>query len=198
MVYLVSMSGIYLTLGKMAVELEALDDFYTPYVGKNFRGNMNTSIIRTNKGRTLMLQHDVSSPRVYSRLHLVSGTKGMAQEYPTPGRIALEDSKAGHGKWLAAEEYEKLKKKYEHPLTKKMGALAKRDGGHGGMDFLIVWRLIECLRHGLPLDIDVYDAALWSSIGELSEKSNAKRSRSIDVPDFTRGSWKNNKPLEMV
>jgi len=194
--YMVSMSSNDFTLGKLAKEFAATDATYQPYVGKSFRGNMNTSIIRTNKGRTLMLQHDVSSPRVYSRLHLVSGTKGMAQEYPLPGKIAL-DGKIGHDKWLSKEDYEKVAKEYEPPLLKKMGALAKKDGGDGGMDFLIVWRLIECLRNGLPMDIDVYDAALWSSIGELSALSIAKRSGSIDVPDFTRGAWKNNKPLEI-
>ena len=80
---------------------------------------------------------------------------------------------------------------------KKIGEVAKQVGGHGGMDFLMDWRTIDCLRNGLPLDQDVYDAALWSSIGPLSEWSVAHRSNSIDVPDFTRGAWKTNAPIDI-
>jgi hypothetical protein len=75
--------------------------------------------------------------------------------------------------------------------------MAKQVGGHGGMDFLMDWRLIDCLRNGIPVDHDVYDAALWNAISPLSEWSVAHRSASIDVPDFTRGSWKDNRPVEM-
>ena len=82
-------------------------------------------------------------------------------------------------------------KKYEHPLWKKMGELATKGGGHGGMDWLMAWRMVDCLHRGEPLDQDVYDAAAWSSVGPLSEKSIAARSQSVDVPDFTRG------PLEV-
>ena len=75
---------------------------------------------------------------------------------------------------------------------------ASRGAGHGGMDFIMDWRLIDCLRNGLPLDQDVYDAALWSVIGPLSEWSVANRSNSIDVPDFTNGSWETNKPVDIT
>jgi hypothetical protein len=152
---------------------------------------MNTTTIRTKTGRTIMLQHDVSSPRPYSRIHLVSGTKATAQKYPLPGRIATSHE------WLSEPEYQELEKKYQPEIVKRVGELAKQVGGHGGMDFLMDWRLIDCLRNGLPLDQDVYDAALWSSIGPLSEWSVAHRSNSIDVPDFTGGSWKTNKPVDI-
>lgn len=189
--YLVSMSSDDFMMQDMARRLAASDDTYQPFVGKTFRGNMNTTTIRTDKGRTIMLQHDVTSPRPYSRIHLVSGTKGIARKWPEPARIAT-----GH-EWASAEEFESLEEKYTPEITKRLGAMAKKIGGHGGMDFLMDWRLIDCLRNGLPLDMDVYDAALWSAIAPLSEWSVANRSNSVDVPDFTAGAWKTNKPVDI-
>ena len=190
--YLVSMSGNDFMMGAMADELAAKDDFYKPYAGNTFRGNMNTSIIRTNKGRTIMVQHDVTSPNVYSRIHKISGTKGSALKYPLPGRIST-----GH-EWLSAEEFKAVEQKYMPNIVKKVGDMAKRVGGHGGMDFLMDWRTIDCLRNGLPLDQDVYDAALLSSIFSLSEQSVKKRSAAVDVPDFTSGAWKTNQPVDIL
>lgn len=190
--YLVSMSNNDFMMAPLAKELAAKDDFYKPYASKTFRGNMNTTTIRTVKGKTIMIQHDVSSPRPYSRLHTFSGTKGVAQKYPEPARIANS-----HERWLTAEELKEVEQKYQPPIVKKVGELAKQVGGHGGMDFLMDWRMIDCLRNGLPLDLDVYDAALWSSITHLSQKSLSNRSNSIDVPDFTRGSWKTNAPVDI-
>ena len=190
---LVSMQSADSSMEAMAKELAAKDDFYKPFANKKFRGNMNTSIIRTNKGRTIMLQHDVSSPNVYSRIHKISGTKASALKYPLPGKIAI-----GHEKWVSDEEYQKLEAQYTPPIVKKIGEMAKQVGGHGGMDFLMDWRTIDLLRNGLPLDIDVYDAALWSSISPLSEWSVAHHSSPITVPDFTAGSWKTNKPVDLT
>src|SRR5690606_8849803 len=90
-----------------------------------------------------------------------------------------------------------VEEKFQPAIVKKVGEMAKKVGGHGGMDFLMNWRLIDCLRNGLPLDQDVYDAALWSAIAPLSEESVANRSRSVDVPDFTRGAWKTNAPVDI-
>ena len=73
-----------------------------------------------------------------------------------------------------------------------------RGAGHGGMDFMMDWRLIDCLRNGLPLDQDVYDAALWSAVAPLSETSVANRSSSVNVPDFTNGAWKTNEPVDIT
>jgi hypothetical protein len=191
MEYLTSMSTNDFTMHKRALELSAEDDFFIPFTEDKYRGNMNTSLIRTNKGRTIMVQHDVSSPRPYSRIHLISGTKGVARKYPSPERIAL-----GHS-WLDAEEYNEIKEKYTPEILRRVGAIARQVGGHGGMDFIMDWRLIDCLRNGLPLDQDVYDAALWSSVTPLSEWSVANRSNSIEVPDFTAGSWKDNSPHDI-
>jgi hypothetical protein len=190
--HLVSMSTADFQMADMANEKAAKDPFYQPFAGKTYRGNMNTTLIRTQKGKTIMLQHDVTTPRPYSRIHLVSGTKGIARKYPSPARIAF-----GHG-WIKEAEYKALEEKYTPPIIKKVGDLAKKVGGHGGRDFIMDWRLIDCLRNGLPLDQDVYDAALWTAAGLLSEKSVAKGSRSVDVPDFTRGAWKTNKPVNLT
>lgn len=195
--YLVSMSSNDYMLRAKADELAARDPDFKKYAGKDYRGNMNTTTIRTSKGKTIMLQHDVSSPRPYSRLHLISGTKGAAQKYPLPedgvqGRISH-----GH-EWVKAEEFKVLEEKYQPEIVKRVGELAKKVGGHGGMDFLMDWRLVDCLRNGLPLDQDVYDAASWSVISPLSEWSVANKSNSIDIPDFTNGSWKKNKPVDMA
>ena len=190
---LVSVSSNDFTMGATAKALAAQDSFYQEYAGKDFRGNMNTTTVRTKKGRTIMIQHDVSSPRPYSRIHLVSGTKATARKWPGPARIATS-----HDNWLPEAEFKALEKQYQPELISKIGEMAKKIGGHGGMDFLMDWRLIDCLRNGLALDQDVYDAALWSAIGPLSEWSVANRSNSIDVPDFTAGAWKNNKPVDIT
>jgi glycosyl hydrolase family 109/GFO/IDH/MocA oxidoreductase family protein len=190
--HMVSMSTNDFTLNNLAKEMAATDDFFKPYVDKPYRGNMNTTFIRTNKGKSIMLQHDVSTLRPYSRIHMVSGTKAIAQKYPAPEKIAF-----GHS-WIKQEELDDLYKKYSPPIVNHIGNIAKEVGGHGGMDFIMDWRLIDCLRNGLPLDQNVYDAAAWSSIFYLSQQSVANRSRSIDVPDFTKGAWKTNQPHDMT
>jgi Oxidoreductase family, NAD-binding Rossmann fold len=190
--HLVSMSTNDFTLNNMAKYMAAKDDFFKPYVDKTYRGNMNTTLIRTNKGKTLMVQHDVSTIRPYSRIHLVSGTKGAAQKWPGPQRIAF-----GHS-WVKTEELKQLEEKYAPPIVKHIGNIAKEVGGHGGMDFIMDWRLIDCLRNGLPLDQDVYDAAAWSCLMPLSERSVTKKSKTVDIPDFTRGGWQTNKPLDLT
>ena len=163
---------------------------------ENFRGDMNSTLIKCAKGQTIMIQHDVSTPRPYSRIHMLQGTKGIARKYPKK-QIALIDHDHGH-KWLDSAEMKELKAKYEHPLTRTIGEIAKKVGGHGGMDFIMDYRLVYCLKNGLPLDKDVYDAAAWSCIVPLSLKSVAKDGCTVEVPDFTRGAWKTNAPLGIV
>jgi Oxidoreductase family, NAD-binding Rossmann fold len=190
--HLVSMSTNDFTMNDMVKGLATKDDFFTPYVDKPYRGNMNTTLIRSHKGKTIMVQHDVSTIRPYSRIHLLSGTKGAAQKWPGPARIAF-----GHS-WAKPEELKKLEEQYAPPIVKHIGSIAKEVGGHGGMDFIMDWRLIDCLRNGLPLDQDVYDAAVWSCIMPLSERSVSKKSRTVDIPDFTRGAWQTNKPVDLT
>ena len=189
--YLTSLSTKDFHMRAHAEKLAEDDSFFATYATKNYRGNMNTTVVKTKKGKSIMIQHDVTSPRPYSRIHLISGTKGMAQKWPT------EVISSGHSE-LKEEDMKVLQEKYTPEIVKKVGEMAKQIGGHGGMDFMMDWRLIDCLRNGLPLDQDVYDAALWSAITPLSEWSVANRSNSIDVPDFTAGSWQNNAPVDIT
>ncbi len=189
--YLTSVSSHDFQMKTKAEELAAEDMYFSSFASKKYRGNMNTTVVKTKNGKTIMIQHDVTSPRPYSRLHVVSGTEGFAQKYPEQ-KVAQ-----GHS-FMNEEEMKELEKKFTPEIVQKVGELAKQVGGHGGMDFMMDWRLIDCLRNGLPLDQDVYDAALWSCISPLSEWSVANRSNSIDVPDFTAGNWKTNKPVSIT
>lgn len=158
-------------------------------------GDINTSIIKTHLGRTIMVQHDTTTPRPYTRLNLIQGTNGVFAGFPN--RIALEQGGSGNfHEW--DYDMEKWYQKYDHPLWTRMGQEAERNGGHGGMDFLMVWRMIYCLRNGVPLDQDVYDGAAWSAVFPLSKASVADRGNSKDFPDFTRGQWQRGKPLGIV
>ncbi len=188
--YLVSMEGNDFMMQARARELAAKDEFFKPFADKEYRGNINTSIIRTVKGRTIMVQHDATSPRgPHTTIHHITGTKGMAQEYPLPARISKDLSG-----WVSQAEFDALAKEFTPAIITRIGELTKQVGGHGGGDLLEDWRLIDCLRNGLPLDQDVYDAAAWSSVGPLSEWSVMNRSNSIDIPDFTAGAWEKNLP----
>ena len=189
--YLTALSSNDFHMGAKARELAATDDFFDPYVGADYRGNMNTTMIKTHNGRSIMVQHDVSSPRPYSRIHLVSGTKAFARKWPS------EIIAQGH-RPLDEEQVKALEEEFTPEIVRKVGAMAKKVGGHGGMDFIMRWRLIDCLRNGLPLDQDVYDAALWSAVAPLSETSVANRSSSVNVPDFTNGAWKTNEPVDLT
>jgi len=188
--FLTSVSSNDFTLNNIAKELAAKDPSYSKYVNRPFSGNMNTSIIKTIRGRTIMLQHDISSPRPKSARYLISGTKATVQYDTEPARISIN-----HEGWVSQEVFKQLEEKYTLPFVSKMGAKAKEIGGHEGMDFLMDWRLMDCLRNGLPLDYDVYDAAAWSSIVPLTAWSVANQSRPIKVPDFTCSSWKKNNPV---
>lgn len=189
--YMVSMSSDDFMTGKKIAELAKTDSFYDKYNTNSYNGNMNTSVIRTEKGRTIMLQYDTTSPRSYSRIHMLSGTKAACMKYPFPARISVGSN------WVSEEEMKQLSETYMPEIYKRVGSMAKRVGGHGGMDFVMTWRLIDCLRNGLPLDQDVYDAAAWSVIIPLSKMSVGNKSKSIEIPDFTRGSYKTNTPLDV-
>ena len=172
-------------------------------------GDVNTSLIRTVGGKTIMLQHTVSTPRPYTRLQTVQGTRGMITGclWSKPGdrrkedwRMALEtkcgDFKAE--KWMSDEAFAEIREKYKHPLWKTIGELAKKMGGHGGMDYIQDARWSYCMRMGHPLDTSVYDLATTSCLCELTEKSATNRSQTLDVPDFTRGAWKTAPKMDVV
>jgi predicted dehydrogenase len=154
-------------------------------------GDVNTSLVKTASGKTIMVQHDTNLPRPYSRIHQLQGTKGIFQGYPN--RLYIEGRGREH-QWVDAET---LYAEFEHPLLKDLAARSA-GAGHGGMDYVEDYRLIKCLREGLPTDMNVYDAAALSCLVELTAESNARRSRAIDVPDFTRGRWRTNPKLDIL
>ena len=149
---------------------------------KYVTGDHNTAILKTAKGKTVMLQHNVSNPRPYTRHNRVQGTKGAFEDYPP--RVYVEGQPGGE-RWTTIDEW---KKTHTDPLWTRLGDRAK-NGGHGGMDFIMAWRLVQTLREGLVPDFDVYDAAAWSAPFPLSEMSVAKNGASMKFPDFTRGEW---------
>jgi hypothetical protein len=154
-------------------------------------GDVNASLIQTANGKTIYVSHDTNLPRPYSRIHMVQGTKGIFQGYPH--RVHLEGSSPGH-RW---EDWRDRLEEFDHPLWKDLEERSA-GAGHGGMDFIEDYRLVKCLREGLPTDMNVYDAAAISAVGPLSEWSVANGSRPADFPDFTRGRWETWPRLEIV
>jgi hypothetical protein len=188
--YLSSLSSIDFMMGRKAREIGYTDETGKSYNNANFRGNMNITIIRTNKGRSIMIQHDVTSPRPRPNTHdLISGTKGICLwSVPKIGITGQED-------WMPVEEVKALEEKYTPEMTKRFNEIFKQAGNPVSSDSgdnIEEWRLIDCLRNGIPMDVNVYDAALYASIGPLSEWSVANQSSSVVVPDFTCGAWKTN------
>ena len=169
-------------------------------------GDLNTSLIKTEVGRTIMVQWDETSPRPYSRHNLIQGTLGTLAGFPT--RVAFDsetnvknrisEESVDYHSWIQGKDLEKVYDKYDHPLYKRLGDLAKKMGGHGGMDFMMRYRIIECLRNGLPLDQNVYEGCFWSAVGPLSGNSIEQGGAPQKFPDFTRGNWKSTQPLDII
>jgi hypothetical protein len=166
-------------------------------------GDINTSLIHCASGRTILLQHDTATPRPYSRLNSVVGTNGSFAGFAN--RIALEyegGRKRMRGRVEAYHQWETDMapwfEAWDHPLWKRLSQDALRNAGHGGMDYVMLWRLVWCLRNGQPLDQDVYDAASWSAVFPLSCDSVADRGNACEFPDFTRGRWRQTPPLGIV
>lgn len=167
----------------------------------NYRnGDHTTTLIRTENGKVIEIQHDVMNPQPYNRLYQLTGTKGFANKYPTEGyavdarQLAAAghqpkvDNLSSHG-FMPESEKQALEEQYRHPILKKYGEMAKEVGGHGGMDFIMDSRLVYCLQNGLPLDMDVYDLAEWCCLAELGTLSMDNNCASVTFPDFTRGHW---------
>lgn len=167
-------------------------------------GDHTTTLIRTEGEKVIELQHDVMNPQPYNRLYQLTGTRGFANKYPVEGYAVDASQLKATGNQpkvddLSAHDFmpdaqrKALEEKYESPILKKFGKLAKEVGGHGGMDFIMCARLIYCLQNGLPLDMDVYDLAEWCAIAELSAISLDNDSSPVTFPDFTRGLWNKEK-----
>jgi predicted dehydrogenase len=162
-------------------------------------GDMNSTMIKTELGKTILLQFDVHTGRPYSRINKVVGTKAVHDGYPSRLYIDKDELSFWGHKWLDEKEYKKYKTKYQHPLIGKLKSISENfKQGHGGMDFVMIYRLIRCLNLGLPLDINLYDSVMWSAITPLSELSVASNSLSISIPDFTGGNWINKNSLEIM
>lgn len=207
----------YMNLGRGDDNFKSIVSFSTPSVGradyakKNYAddhkwnaldfkgGDLNTSIIKTTIGRTIMIQWDETSPRPYSRHNLIQGSKGTLAGFPT--RVALEGGVEGltdnHHRWVQGEKLEALYEKYDHPMYKRLNDKTK-ESGHGGMDGMMVYRIVECLQKGLPLDQNVYEGCFWSAVAPLSEQSVAQGGAAQKFPDFTRGNWKTTSPLGII
>ena len=162
-------------------------------------GDHTMTMIRTKNGKTIHIQHDVMTPRPYSRMYQLTGTKGFANKYPFQGYALEPDQLEGEEmpnlekldshQYLSREQHQALVEKYMHPIIREVGAMAREVGGHGGMDFMMDYRMVYCLQHGLPLDMDVYDLAEWCCLAPLSALSIENGSAPVAVPDFTRGAW---------
>ena len=162
-------------------------------------GDLNTSIIKTKIGRTILVQWDETSPRPYTRHNLIQGTNGILAGFPT--RVALEGGIKGisdsHHRWVQGADLSAVYEKYDHPLYKRLNDKTK-NSGHGGMDGMMMYRIVECLQKGLPLDQNVYEGCYWSAVAPLSERSVASDGLPQFFPDFTRGNWKETKQLEII
>jgi predicted dehydrogenase len=207
----------YMNLARNEDNFNSLVSFSTPSMGrkkyaeKNYAadhkwnkldykgGDMNTTIIKTTLGRTIMVQWDETSPRPYTRHNLIQGTKGILAGFPT--RVALEGGVEGitkdHHSWVEGDQLEALYEKYDHPLYTRLNQ-ATKDTGHGGMDGMMMYRIVECLQKGLPIDQNVYEGCYWSAVSPLSEASVAQGGTPQQFPDFTRGKWKETKPLGII
>ena len=213
----------YMNLARGEDNFNSLVSYSTPSLGrklyaeKNYEsghkwnklnysnGDMNTSIIKTNLGRTIMIQWDETSPRPYTRHNLIQGTKGILAGFPT--RVALENGVEGitkdHHTWVQGQNLKILYEKYDHPINKRLDSLIQKMGGrnhvgHGGMDFVMRYRIIECLRNGEPLDQNVYEGCFWSAVTPLSANSINSGGVPQKFPDFTRGNWNKTKPLKII
>ena len=157
------------------------------------------SFIRTGKGKTILIQHNVVNPRPYSRMYQVTGTKGFANKYPVEGYAFRPDAlpsgtvpdheNLNSHRFIPDSIRTALEQQYTHPIIREVGEVARKVGGHGGMDYIMDYRLVYCLRNGLPLDMDVYDLAEWCALSPLSEISIENGNAPVEYPDFTRGAW---------
>ncbi|MDR2954176.1 MAG: Gfo/Idh/MocA family oxidoreductase [Prevotella sp.] len=166
----------------------------------DFRAGDHTStLISTEKGKSILIEHNVTSPRPYSRMYQLTGTKGFANKYPSEGyaldKAEIDPEVAGNHENLNAHSFlpkevkDALMEKYRHPIVKDIEEKAKTVGGHGGMDYVMFYRMIYCMQNGLPLDMDVYDLAEWCCLVPLTELSLDNNSAPVEIPDFTRGGW---------
>jgi predicted dehydrogenase len=182
--YIVSMSSPERSLDEYRRQHLKPDD---PRMSERYvTGDMNTSLIKTANGLTITVKHTVSTPHPYDRINMIAGTKGIFEDYPP--RIYL-DGQNNDEAWGTIDKW----KQYAHPLWQREREVATKLGGHGGMDYMMLYRLVQCVKEGLPPDMDVYDAATWSAVAPLSIASVSRGSQPVEFPDFTQGKWQQRK-----
>lgn len=189
--YMVSMSSPQASMTEYSLEVNSDNEFYNRADFQH--GDMNNTLIKTAQGRTILVQHDVVTPRVYSRKNVLAGTKAFHEGYPS--RFSMKGK--GHD-WVTGEELKKIQENYKHPIWNQLKDEIAKNGGHGGMDFVMMYRLIDCLNRGVALDMDVYDGADWSVVTALSQVSLDLGSVPVRFPDFTRGKWKGLRKLGIM
>lgn len=203
----------YMNLDRTDDRFDTLVSYSSPALGRNLYaknelaednphrkldytcGDLSSSLIRTQLGRTILVQYDTTSPRPYTRHNLIQGTGGCLCGFPT--RLAVE-AWGDYHHWIEGDALDEVREKYEHPLWKRMGREAEAAGGHGGMDYIMLRRIIECLKNGDPMDQSVYEGASWSAVRPLSEKSVNNGGAPVTFPDFSRGRYRQIKPLAVI
>ena len=190
---LVSMSSLQASLTEFSRNVDRTNRYYDR---DDFaHGDMNNSLIKTHKGRSILLQHDVVTPRPYSRINALAGTDGYHEGYPS--RLSLRNDDEGHD-WLSESDYNELRDRYNHPIWEELKEEIAKNNGHGGMDFVMTYRMVDAFNKGLPLDMDVYDGLDWSVVTPLSATSVQLGSIPVKFPDFTRNKWKEKRVLEIL
>jgi predicted dehydrogenase len=186
----------FISLTSVATKSRGLHDYIVKTAGEDhpnadiiFKlGDIVTTLIRCNNGETILISHDTNLPRPYSLGFRVQGTNGL---WMNDGDQIYLDGISPSDEWEPSASY---LEKYDHPLWKKYEDQAE-GSGHGGMDFFVMHAFIESVKNKVEPPIDVYDAAAWSVVSPLSERSIANGGEPQDFPDFTRGMWMQRKPV---
>ena len=184
----------FVAMSSMATQSRGLHKFIVdngganhPYAKINFNlGDIVTSMIKCANGQTVIVTHDTNSPRPYSLGFRIQGTEGL---WMNDGDHVYVQGKSKPHRWDSSDEWFK---KFDHKLWAEHEAAAA-EAGHGGMDYIMMYDLIDAIRNKKPAPMDCYDAAAWSAISALSEMSIARGGALVDFPDFTRGRWINKK-----
>lgn len=164
-------------------------DKYPELQGVRFnQSDFTNTNIKCANGELINLTFGTSSPRPYSRMFTICGTKGTYME-DTKSVYLDRDIDKEPEKWQDYwDNQEKYFEEFDHPLWKKnmeTGIV----GGHGGMDGNVFAAFFQYLRDERECPIDVYDAASWMCISTLSEQSIALGGAPVAIPDFTEGKW---------
>ncbi|MGI8601248.1 MAG: Gfo/Idh/MocA family protein [Chitinophagaceae bacterium] len=187
----------FTAISSFASKARGLHDYIVKKAGKdhpnakvNFKlGDVVTTSIQCANGETILLQHDTNLPRPYSLGFRVQGTKGLWMDVAKG--IYIEDLSSKPHQW---DEAKLWLEKYDHPLWVRWSQQTE-GAGHGGMDFFVINAFIESVKRRTATPMDVYDAAAWSAITPLSERSIEQGSQVLEFPDFTSGKWQNRKPV---